>query len=228
MDGEIRNIVHMAVRALYQEQKKLLEDLYVLPAKDLEDQEKHTLTGQAINLTAAAQKKMVEALKKAEVPYFYSVWQGIYERLPEISFIYIDWDSFRSAEHVSGHRNDAHLKSEGSGKKGLKRKPAVAAGGAAAGSLILVWLTPAGSVLGPVGSAALIGAAAVGAYIGVRAMDANKLTPSEKNNSSEKKSLSQLRREAIATAEKTNIMHLKQWCETLEKITLERLEAAEG
>ena len=41
MDGEIRNIVHSAVRALYQEQKKLLEDLYVLPAKDLEDQEKH-------------------------------------------------------------------------------------------------------------------------------------------------------------------------------------------
>ena len=120
------------------------------------------------------------------------------------------------------------MKSEGSGKNGLKRKPAVAAGGAAAGTLILVWLTPAGSVLGPVGSAALIGAAAVGAYIGVRAMDANKLTPSEKNNSSEKKSLSQLRREAIATAEKTNIMHLKQWCETLEKITLERLEAAEG
>ena len=45
MDGEIRNIVHSAVRALYQEQKKLLEDNFSSFTNDIQKIYKETPEG---------------------------------------------------------------------------------------------------------------------------------------------------------------------------------------
>lgn len=88
----IRDICIRACNSIKEEEKKRLSDLYRLPVSELKRTEHTVLIQNAVELPLIAQKKVKALFDDGQIKYFNMAWRDISSRLPQISYVYIQWD----------------------------------------------------------------------------------------------------------------------------------------
>lgn len=204
-------IIEEAVRQICDGEIQKLNYLYSLPLEELGIREKNELIKMSINLPVDAQEKMQTALKNAGVPYVHSAWQKISEKLPEISYTYIDWNSF---DNVRRKDYEIEVLPDDYEKAKAGMPITVAAGCLIAGSIALICLKPIGSSVKIL--VAFVVMATSGGYAITRVLNKN---PSAQPADADRKPA------VINAAKNENIEIVKQWCCTLEDVTNEIAEA---
>lgn len=215
----IYDLIHSAVTRVQEAEAARLDSFYRLPPEQLKGKESTILIQNALQLPLRAQEVMEKAME-GHVPYVHTAWREISEKLPVISYTYIDWESLDPANQRVYSRQVSTKDLEKIKSGGPVALPV---GRLVVGTIALLYI-----LLVPGGPAVKLFAGVVAAGAGgsvlVRALTEEK--PQEPDATATAGALvashgKDVHTQAIALAHSANREALKKWCETLEQATLD-------
>ncbi|MBR5428359.1 MAG: hypothetical protein IK118_08415 [Clostridia bacterium] len=214
-EQEAKRIFQAAAERVCAEETEKLNALYSLRPDALREKERIELSNLALLLRGCAEKQMTAAMRDAGLKYVNTSWQGVSETLPQISYVFIDWDSFdNSPRKIIEQEIPAQ-----EFKRAMNGKPIlIAAGALAVGSVVLLWVTVPGQILRKIAVIALVTAVAVAGFVGLKMLTATKESkvqkPAAPMRSDPSIGSAQIAG-AIRIAKDQNIHNIREWTNML-------------
>lgn len=226
---EAGKIIEKEVYDLCERKLKLLNSLYALPADELREQEKQSLVSLSLSIPHDAGETVLQALQRTGVKYPQTVWGNIKPKLRQISFQYIDWNSFGSdkAKSKAPDTDESYQREVSAGTVKKFRKDGVilvASGLLAVGSVVCLCLKVGAT---PVWVVGIVTAALASGYVVLRRISGGSTRPPEKKGRTVPSQPKPDIAPVIASVKKANKNIIVNWSKALFSETITAWQEAE-
>lgn len=218
MDIRIESIINNIKKNVESE----LNALYSYPHNELAEIEKQKLTEMSIALPEELRKEVKSELMKAGIPRVNLIWQGISERLPSISFNYIDWNSLKKENAIQYERT---VTKDNYNKANNGMLFPVVCGCLAVGSIALIFVSPAGNPLKKIAMMVSVVSIVVGGVAIVKSTQKNQQTDSSQELKKPVLNPEENYMGIIENAKYGNMRKLSKWCEQVETVLRQEIES---